>query len=279
LWLILPVLSGVGRNGFLIGAFAHSTALGAGEKQRSVSEVVMPNPGNFNPEWGYLAPKPGFIRSARTALAAGAIGTVAGMAVAVALIAHPSADISVAARTMAQSGVVDASPTSPVSAASAELLESDVEHVTAPPVAARTSGDPRDVKNFAAAESHSAATTQQPAGVSALAEAPAVNGNATDMPSGPTPLSSPKKLSKVPQRANVAALAAAPALRDDASEMSIEAAPAPSPKKVNNKVHAARVRTPRSDPNIRDGEKGGPLDFLPLIGRTILGANWNDQVR
>ena len=57
----------------------------------------MPNPGNFNPEWGYLAPKPGFIRSARMALAAGAIGTVAGMAVAVALIAHPSVDVSVAA--------------------------------------------------------------------------------------------------------------------------------------------------------------------------------------
>ena len=69
----------------------------------------MPNPGNFNPEWGYLAPKPGFIRSARMALAAGAIGTLAGMAVAVPLIAHPSADVSVAARTMAQPGTLDAS--------------------------------------------------------------------------------------------------------------------------------------------------------------------------
>jgi hypothetical protein len=237
----------------------------------------MPNAGNFNPEWGYLAPKPGFIRSARMALAAGAIGTVAGMAVAVALIAHPSADVSVAARTMAQSGVLDASPTSPVSAASAELLESDAPHVTAPQIPARVSVDPPDAKNFAAAESHSAATTQQPAGVSALAEAPIVNDNATDMPSGSTPLSSPKKLSKVQQQANVAALAEAPSLRDDASEMSNEAAPAPSLKKVNKKVQTARIRAPRNDPNLRDGEKRGPLDFLPLIGRTILGANWNDQ--
>jgi hypothetical protein len=237
----------------------------------------MPNAGNFNPEWGYLAPRPGFIRSARMALAAGAIGTVAGMAVAVAVIAHPSADVSVAARTMAKSGARDASPTSPVSAASAELLESDAQHVSAPQISARASVDPRDVKDFAAAESHSAATTQQRAGVSAFAEAPIVNDNAADLPSGPTPFSSPKKLSKVQQQANVVAVAAARALRDDASEMSNEAIPASSPGKVNKKVQTARVRTPRNDPNLRDGEKRGPLDFLPLIGRTILGANWNDQ--
>jgi hypothetical protein len=234
----------------------------------------MSNPGNFNPEWGYLAPKPGFIRSARMALAAGAIGTVAGMAVAVALIAHPSADISVAARTMAQSGALNASPTSPVSAANAEFLVSDVQHVSASQLLAGPGGD-RDVKNFAAAESRSAVTTQQPTGVSALAEAPAANDNAPSMPSGPTPLSSPKKVSKVQQPANVAALAEAPALRDDASGTSSEAAPAASPKKLNKKVQVART-LPRNDPNFRENEKGGPLDFLPLIGRTILGANWQN---
>jgi hypothetical protein len=268
-------LFGVGRNGFLIDAFAHSTALGAGEQKRSVSEVVMSNLGNFNPEWGYLAPKPGFIRSARMALAAGAIGTVAGMAVAVALIAHPSADVSVAARTMAQPGALVASPTSPVSAAKAELLENDVQHVSAPQISARASADPREVKNFAAADSRSAATVQQPASLAALAEAPAVNDSAAYMPSGPTPLSSPKKVSKVQQSANVAALALAPALRDDASQMSSEAAPPASPKKLNKKVQVART-LPRNDPNFREGEKGGPLDFLPLIGRTILGANWQN---
>jgi hypothetical protein len=272
----MPVLSGVGGNGFLIGAFAHSTALGAGKEQRSVSEVVMPNAGNFNPEWGYLAPKPGFIRSARMALAAGAIGTVAGMAVAVALIAHPSVDVSVAARTMAQLGALEASP---VSAASAELLESDPHQVRAPQISARVSGDPRDVKNFAAAESPSAATTQQPSGLSALAEVPIVNDNTTDRPSRPTPLSSAKKLSKIQLPATVVALAQAPALRDDASEMLIEPAPAASPKKTNKKVQATRVRIPRNDPNIRESDKSRPLDFLPLIGRTILGANWNNQVR
>jgi hypothetical protein len=275
----MAVLSGFGRNGFLIGAFAHSTALGVGEKQRFVSEVVMPNGGNFNPEWGYLAPKPGFIRSARMALAAGAIGTVAGMAVAVAVIAHPSVDVSVAARTMAQSGALDAAAISPVSAARAELFESDAQHVRAPKISAHASVDPRDVKSFAAAESPSAATAQQPAGLSALAETPTVSDNTTDTPSGPTPLLSPKKVSKVQQPANVVALAQAPALRDDASEMSSEATPAASPKKVTKKAQMARVRTPRNDPNVRESDKGPPLDFLPLIGRTILGANWNNQVR
>jgi len=239
----------------------------------------MPNAGNFNPEWGYLAPKPGFIRSARMALAAGAIGTVAGMAVAFAVIAHPSVDVSVAARTMAQPGTLDASPTSLASAASAELLESDPHQVRAPQISARVSGDPRDVKNFAAAESPSAATTQQPSGLSALAEVPIVNDNTTDRPSRPTPLSSAKKLSKIQLPATVVALAQAPALRDDASEMLIEPAPAASPKKTNKKVQATRVRIPRNDPNIRESDKSRPLDFLPLMGRTILGANWNNQVR
>jgi hypothetical protein len=237
----------------------------------------MSNAGNFNPEWGYLAPRPGFMRSARTALAAGAIGILAGMAVAVAFIAHPSVDVSVAARTMAHSGALDASPTPRFSAASAELLESDAQHVSAPQISARTSGDIRDPKSFAAAESHSTATTQQPPGVSALAEAPAVNDNAADIPGGAKPFSSPKKISKVQQQAKVATLAQGPALRDDASEMSNEAFPAASPRNPNKKERTARVRTPRNDPNFREAEKGGPLDFLPLIGRTILGANWNDQ--
>jgi hypothetical protein len=61
--------------------------------------------------------------------------------------------------------------------------------------------------------------------------------------------------------------------------MSIEAAPAASPKKTNKKVQTTRARISRNDPNIRESDRGRSLDFLPLIGRTILGANWNNQVR
>jgi hypothetical protein len=241
----------------------------------------MSNIGNFNPEWGYLAPKPGFIRSTRVALATGAMGIVAGMAVAVALVAQPTADVSVAARTMAPAVALEASPTLRVSAGNAELAESETQHVTAPQVAARATDNSRDAKNFAAAESPSAVTAQQPAGVSALAEAPAVNDIAADKPSGSTPLSSPRKVSKVQQPANVAALAEARGLRNDASEMSSEATPTPAAKRSNRKVQVAPNRTARDDPNSRERENGRPFDFFSLIGRTILGANssFNDQIR
>jgi hypothetical protein len=134
--------------------------------------------------------------------------------------------------------------------------------VTAQQIAARATDNSRDAKNFAAAESPSAVTAQQPAGISALAEAPAVNDIAADKPSGSTPLSSPRKVSKVQQPANVAALA-------EARERS------------NRKVQVAPNRTAHDDPNSRERENGRPFDFFSLIGRTILGANssFNDQIR
>jgi hypothetical protein len=242
----------------------------------------MPHGGNFNPEWGYLAPRPGFIRTLRAILLAGAIGTVGGMAVAVALVARPAADVSVAERTMAQPSV---SATSPKSASANEMVvHNDAQHVTPPPqLAASPDVDHRDLKDLAAVESRSAATVQPHTSVAALAEAPAVSDANGDMPGGVRP-SEPPKAGRVQQPASVAALAETPAWRDDASEMSSEAAPLPSPKRVNTKALVARVRTPhndpppRNDPRSRERQKGGPLDFLPMIGRTILGANpfWND---
>jgi hypothetical protein len=178
---------------------------------------------------------------------------------------------------MARPGTLNVSPASAV-LAKAELLESDAQHVTALQLPLRESTDYRDARNFAVAESRPASTAQSPAGVSLLAEAPTLNDSAVATRS-PTPLSSPRNVSKVQQQASVAALSAAPALRDDASEMlsSNEVAPAPSAKKPNKKVQLARVRPPRNDANVRDGERGGAFDFLPFIGRTILGANWSDQ--
>ncbi len=57
---------------------------------------------NFNPEWGYLAPAPTFMRSARLVLVATAIGASAGAAVVFSLIDRPVAEQSVAARTLVQ---------------------------------------------------------------------------------------------------------------------------------------------------------------------------------
>jgi hypothetical protein len=63
---------------------------------------------NAHPEWGYLAPPPGLLRSLRIAVVGAAIGACAGAAAVVSLIDRPAADESVAARTMVQ--VVPAPP-------------------------------------------------------------------------------------------------------------------------------------------------------------------------
>jgi hypothetical protein len=50
--------------------------------------------GNFSPEWGYLAPAPSFLRTARIVVAATAVGATAGAAVVLSLIDHPTAEVS-----------------------------------------------------------------------------------------------------------------------------------------------------------------------------------------
>ena len=56
---------------------------------------------NFNPEWGYLAPAPNFMRTLRIVVVAAAVGATGGAAVVFSLIDRPAAEVSVAARTMA----------------------------------------------------------------------------------------------------------------------------------------------------------------------------------
>src|SRR5215813_11710051 len=50
----------------------------------------MRSAGNFNPEWGYLAPAPSFARTARAVLVATAIGATAAAGVVLSLIDRPS---------------------------------------------------------------------------------------------------------------------------------------------------------------------------------------------
>jgi hypothetical protein len=52
----------------------------------------MRSAGNFHPEWGYLAPAPSFMRTARIVLVATAIGATAGAAVMISLVQHPAND-------------------------------------------------------------------------------------------------------------------------------------------------------------------------------------------
>jgi hypothetical protein len=56
---------------------------------------------NFNPEWGYLAPAPSFMRTARVALVAAAVGAVSSAGVIFSLIDRPAGEeTSIAARTL-----------------------------------------------------------------------------------------------------------------------------------------------------------------------------------
>jgi hypothetical protein len=121
----------------------------------------MSQSGNFNPEWGYLAPAPSFLRTVRVVLVATAVGVVAGAGVVFSLVGHPAEEIAVAARTMF----------GPVEAVSARA--------NASPLAVQTNTHfPTQHRSPSSSESSASSTTQVPEGASALAEAAA----ATDAP-------------------------------------------------------------------------------------------------
>ena len=105
---------------------------------------------NFNPEWGYLAPAPSFMRTVRIVVVAAAVGASAGAAVVFSLVDRPAAEESVAARTLA------------VEPAAAPLAAQAVVQLPAQ--------DERQPQS--AAEAGSASTVQRPAGIAALAESP-----------------------------------------------------------------------------------------------------------
>jgi hypothetical protein len=60
----------------------------------------MPQAMNFHPEWGCLAPAPGFLRTMRTALVATAAGVIAGGGVVLSLAGQSAGQTSVAERTL-----------------------------------------------------------------------------------------------------------------------------------------------------------------------------------
>jgi hypothetical protein len=62
----------------------------------------MRHTGNFNLEWGYLAPAPSFLRNVRLVVVVATIAATASAAVVFALVRQPAAEASVAARTLVQ---------------------------------------------------------------------------------------------------------------------------------------------------------------------------------
>lgn len=122
--------------------------------------------GNFHPEWGYLAPAPSFLRTARVALVAAAVGATAGAGVVVSLTDRP-VETSVAARTLVR----------PVEAAAANVdraSQAALVQAAAPPVVQAQAAKPIPASAGApiASGSTSVTTAAAPANIAALAEAP-----------------------------------------------------------------------------------------------------------
>jgi hypothetical protein len=148
------------------------------------SEVHMRHAANFNAEWGYVAPRPGFLRAARLVVVAGAIGATAGAAVVFSLVDRPVAEESVAARTLVPRPV--AGMPVPVSVSVAAPLSGEWQRhqstTDAPGATWRQAAVPLPAHIGAAAssasESGTTSTMLRPAAGAALAEAPAM----TDAP-------------------------------------------------------------------------------------------------
>ena len=87
--------------------------------------------GNFNPEWGYLAPAPSFMRTARIVIVSAAVGATAGTAVVFSLVDRPAAEESVAARTLAQPVAAASTPISLPAAAQRASADARTEAITA----------------------------------------------------------------------------------------------------------------------------------------------------
>jgi hypothetical protein len=199
--------------------------------------------GNFHQEWGYLAPAPSLIRTARVVLVAAAVGATAGAGVVFSLVGREDTETSVAARTLAR----------PAEAALAQL------NVPPPAPAALASGAqdraPRslaaDAPRAGAADSESkpSSTTMAPAGIAALAEVPAVTDDASAHPAAspsaamPSPVAAPARLgvsSPPASAASAAAGAPAKATVSPAAAPAVEGAPAQ--QNAQQKAAAAKRR-------------------------------------
>jgi hypothetical protein len=154
--------------------------------------------GNFHPEWGYLAPAPNFMRTARVVVVATAIGATAGAAVVLSL-AERSAPGAVAdagktlvvvhslvqpaeAAAPATAPVAAATPAAPVAQAAPAKLQASIQPSTtstvpfprqpsAPPA---TAGAQPIAPPPAPSDSRAVSTPAAPASVAALSESPPV---------------------------------------------------------------------------------------------------------
>jgi len=121
---------------------------------------------NFNPEWGYIAPAPSFLRMARIVAAAAAIGASAGGAVVFSLVGQPADTMSVAARTLPKPDPATEERTSSQAGhlAGHERPQSPLSRQATPALG-----------HEAAAQAAAISSVVRPAGTATLAEAPPIS--------------------------------------------------------------------------------------------------------
>lgn len=175
----------------------------------------MRHTGNFNLEWGYLAPAPSFLRSVRLVVIAATIAATASAAVVFALVRQPAAEASIAAHTMVQ-------PVEPAAARRVPMAaepQTQSEHASSPD------------------EQHAAGTTRR-ASAPALAQAP-INSSAAG-PGIATGSATPRAPIATAM-AQTSSVTAQPPQAHAALEIAATAAPeaAPVPKTPNKKARAA----------------------------------------
>jgi hypothetical protein len=210
--------------------------------------------GNFNPEWGYIAPSASLLRTARVFVVAAAIGAMASAAVVFSLMDRPVAETSVAARTLVQpvepALLMRNAPLTPqLQRQSEQTSVSQTERADAAG-AMRPQGAAVVAHAGAGSRAGAASTTQRPI-AAALADAPGIV--TTEAPPAGVLASEPNAAS---------ALVAAAA-----------AAPTPAPRAVIKKPRAAapprydvpRYATPRYEPRY-DSKERGPYAFLRQYG-------------
>jgi hypothetical protein len=147
----------------------------------------MRSAGNFHPDWGYLAPAPSFMRTARIVLVATAIGATAGAAVMISLVQHPAtdaADAPIAAHALVTSVPVVAE--APVSAPLDEPVVAQAPaaskmQAAAPPASAAVS------------KPNTIAPALAPASVATLA-GPSASASATPAEAEARPAATPNEL-------------------------------------------------------------------------------------
>ncbi len=153
----------------------------------------MRSAGNFSPEWGYLAPAPSFMRTARVVLVATAIGATAGAGVMLSLMDHPASNASktsVAAHAIVTSVQAATAPTAPLASASVQMptnvAPAAQAKIPVQPKPAQTPAASGPAASVGASNTNTASAPQSAApGMAALSE-PSSSATPTDLPDGTT---------------------------------------------------------------------------------------------